>query len=122
MPHLWEVVNSDILVVREEDGICFLLFNILFFLQKRKRDSRGRKCQKTIGDRAFVSVVQFYLHKCGVVTLGRLKLYENGLTPKQKVPKIVNRDERKIPLPDVPIPANVKNFDEIFIMFAFTPL
>jgi hypothetical protein len=82
---------------------------ILIFLQTRK----------TLGDRAFVTYVQFFLHKWGEVTLGHLhiKLPENGDVPIV----IVNENDRMpLPLADMPIPQNVKKFKSIRIRFVFT--
>jgi hypothetical protein len=57
------------------------------------------------------------LHKCGEITLGRLYIFgnENG-------PMIWggNYWELELPLADVPIPENIKNFKSITIRFVFT--
>jgi hypothetical protein len=93
--------KCDILLVRAENRN---VFRILFF-----------KKRKTIGDRQFVSFVQFFLHKLGEVTLEqlRIRLSENGNGPIV----IVNREDRELPLADVPIPKNIKNFESIIIRF-----
>jgi hypothetical protein len=79
----------------------------------------GDQCQQTIGDRQFVSFVQFFLHKCGEVTLGLGQLYiysSNG--NNATAPIIMNKiNGEKMPLADVPIPENVKNFKSIKIRF-----
>jgi hypothetical protein len=76
------------------------------------------KCHQTIGDRQFVSFVQFFLHKCGEITLGQLEItsLENGNGP------IVNiyGEDPNLPLADVPIPENVKNFESINLWFVST--
>jgi hypothetical protein len=82
---------------------------VLIFLQTRE----------TIGDRQVVSFIQFFLHECGEVTLGHLhiKLPENVNVPIV----IVNENDRMpLPLADVPIPQNVKNFKSIRIRLVFT--
>jgi hypothetical protein len=78
----------------------------------------GRKCYQSIGDRQFVSFVQFFLHKCGEITLGQLhiRLSEDGNGPMV----IVNKEGRELPLADVSMPQNVKNFESIRIRFVFT--
>jgi hypothetical protein len=74
---------------------------------------KGRKCQQTIWDRQFVSFVQFFLHKCGEITFGPLYIYssENGNGPIV----IANGKHEELPMADVPIPENVKNFKIIRI-------
>jgi hypothetical protein len=74
---------------------------------------------KTIGDRQFVSFVQFYLHKYGEVTLGRLRIRSsrNGNGPIITVNEEYQRD---LPLAVAPIPENVKKFESILIKFVFT--
>jgi hypothetical protein len=70
--------------------------------------------RKTIGDRQFVSFVQFYLHKCGEITFGRMHIGNwDGPT------MIVNEENRVLPLAVVPISKNVKNFKSIVIRFVF---
>jgi hypothetical protein len=90
----------------------------LIFLQIYKRDKR-RKCQQTIGDRQFVSFVQFFLHKCGEITLGRLRICptEDGNEPivcvneEDEGPYLVNMP--------MPIPENIKGFESIRLRFIF---
>jgi hypothetical protein len=113
VPHFGEVVNIiyiyTILFVRGRLG-----FVILFFIQKRKRDSRGRKCQQTIGNLSFITFVQFFLHKFGEVTLGQLWIY-----PSKHGGGPIVRNKQEWPLADVPIPENVKNFESIIIRLIF---
>jgi hypothetical protein len=92
-------------------------FDFSFVLQTRKRDSRGRKCQQTIGDRQFVSFVQFFLHKYGEVKFGRLQTISSG---NGNVAITNVKKDEKLPLADVPIPDNVKDFESICIRFVFT--
>jgi hypothetical protein len=91
-----------------------------------------------IGDRHFASKAQFYLHKCGKITLGNLEISskpkpsededdENELEissipsededgPIFNIP-VVLKEGRELPLADVPIPANIKNFKQLRIRF-----
>jgi hypothetical protein len=87
-----------------EGGIGYFIF-----LKTRKRDSQGRKCQQSIGDRQFVSFIQFFLHKYGEVTLGHLHIpsYRN----ENDSIVIVNEEGQELPLAVVPIPENVKKFN-----------
>jgi hypothetical protein len=68
-----------------------------------------------IHDRQFARVVQFFLHKCGQITLGNLHITtsQNGNEP------IIAQNGRSYPLADVPIPSNVVNFKEIRLRFAY---
>jgi hypothetical protein len=77
---------------------------VIFSSERHKRTRQGRICSSTIGDRQFVSFVQFYLHKCGQITLGKF-----DLTKSQVI------DQRDWPFPDVPMPTNIKNFKELTI-------
>jgi hypothetical protein len=77
---------------------------ILNFIQDKNR---------RIADRQFVSYVQFYLHKCGNVTLGKfsIKLSSKG-------PIFVNKAWQELLLAEVPpMPSNIKGFKEITIKF-----
>jgi hypothetical protein len=71
-----------------------------------------------IDDRKFASFLQFFLIKCGKVTLGDLRItksYGNG-------PAFVRRlghYGRELPLADAPMPENIKNFKSIQLKFAF---
>jgi hypothetical protein len=91
-------------------------FYYFISLQKLKRNRRRRKCRQTIRDRAFVSFVQFFLHKCGEVTFGKLHIMTSANGNR---PIIINTNKkyRRMPLTlaDVPIPENVKNFEIILI-------
>jgi hypothetical protein len=66
-----------------------------------------------IVDRQFSSSLQFFLHKFGQITLGNLCI-ESSTNGDEQV-AIVNG---KFPLPDVPIPMNVNNFEGIELRFA----
>jgi hypothetical protein len=72
-----------------------------------------------IGDRQFVKFINFSLHECGEVTLGRIriKLPSNG----NDDPAIV-QTFRELPLGDVPMPDNIKDFTEIRLRFLFSNL
>jgi hypothetical protein len=70
-----------------------------------------------IGNWYFAEKAQYYLHECGKITLGRVYL-NIRLFRNQVVPVIVNHD-RKLPIPDVPIPVNVKDFKAMYIRFDF---
>jgi hypothetical protein len=67
-----------------------------------------------IHDRQFAYVLQFFIHKCGQITLGNLHITKltngNG--------RIVANNEF-LPLAEGPIPSNVLNFKEIIIRFAY---
>jgi hypothetical protein len=68
---------------------------------------------RPIADRQFVSNVQFYLHRCGNVTLGQfsIKLSSKG-------PVFVNNAGQELLLAEVPpMPSNIKSFKEITIKF-----
>jgi hypothetical protein len=61
----------------------------------------------------FCHKAQFYLHECGQITLADLTI-----GPKNNGSSIVDIDEEAIwnlPLADVPMPTNVKNFKGINI-------
>jgi hypothetical protein len=75
----------------------------------------------TIGDRQFVSFIQFYLHKCGEVTLGSLDIlnfprngYDNPIVKKFKNNPLGWRELRWA---DVPISQNITNFEQIHLRF-----
>jgi hypothetical protein len=58
------------------------------------------------------------LHKCGEVTLGRLCITdEDG--PIVTVIEEEEEEGRELPLAEVPIPENVKNFKAIHLRFVF---
>jgi hypothetical protein len=77
----------------------------------------GRKCRQSIGDRQFVSFLQFYLHKFGEIALGNLHIKSSTNGNGSIV--IANGKDRELPLAVVPIPNNVTNFESILIRFAF---
>jgi hypothetical protein len=63
------------------------------------------------------SAVQFYLHKCGQITLDVLKISKHK---HRDPPLFVNRAEMELPLEEVPpISKNIKSFKKIIIRFAF---
>jgi hypothetical protein len=73
-----------------------------------------------IEDRQFVSFVQFFLHKCGQITLGNMEIISKS-PPNGNESVIVNEGKQEWPLPDVQMPENIKDFKEIHIRFAVTP-
>jgi hypothetical protein len=93
-------------------------WNLVFIIFPQKLKNRGRKRQhqQFIGDRQFVSFVQFFLHKYSEVTLGQLYIYSSD----ENEPIIIDGKLQKLPLADVPIPENVKNFELIHLKFVFT--
>jgi hypothetical protein len=104
------------LVTVKKCGI-YLKINIFFQIPPRRR-RRGKRCRLTIEDRQFVSFVQFFLHKCGEITFGRLHIRSSRNRNEQIV--IVNEEDRELPLAVVPISENVKNFESIRLRFVFT--
>jgi hypothetical protein len=93
-------------------------FSFINFLQTCDNDSRRRIGRQTIGDQQFVSFVQFFLHKCGEVTLGRLHI--RGDEPIEPIVVIGNQEDRMYPpLAVVPIPENVKDFRSILIRYIY---
>jgi hypothetical protein len=66
-----------------------------------------------IGNWYFALKAQYYLHECGNITLGRdLHISVNG-----NGPAIERTYLTYMPLADVPMPKNVKNFNDIQIRF-----
>jgi hypothetical protein len=61
--------------------------------------------------RQLARIFQFYLHKCGKVTIGRLRIVPS---PNGDGPIIVRR-RQELPLADVPMPENVNDFKRIRI-------
>jgi hypothetical protein len=57
------------------------------------------------------------VHKCGQVSLGQLHITSsrNGNVPIV----FANEEDRELPLAEVPIPENVKNFESIRLRFVF---
>jgi hypothetical protein len=90
---------------------------------KKKGCQTEQKCRPTIGDRQFVSFVQFYLHKCGKFTIGMLEIVPltkwNGSAVVVKVTKSNQEQQQEWPLADGPMPTNVKNFRQLTLKFAF---
>jgi hypothetical protein len=78
--------------------------------------------RSTIDDRQFVSFIQFYLHKCGEVTLGLLEVRNS---PRNGHDHLIvkayknHRLGRELPLADVPISENIEDFEQITLKFAF---
>jgi hypothetical protein len=68
-----------------------------------------------IGDWYFASKAQFYLHECGQITLGDLDIDESAIENGHVI--VVVNGRRVLPLADVPMPENVKNFKHIYIRF-----
>jgi hypothetical protein len=96
-----------------------------FFLQKRNKKRAGRK-YRPIWDRQFVSFIQFYLHKCGQLELGKLIIkYPIDGNDADKNDAVLfkvyqyNQYSRALPLTDAPMPENIKNFKEIDIRLHF---
>jgi hypothetical protein len=88
-------------------------FECRFLFQRRKRTRKGRQCWSTIEDRQFAEFIQFYLHKCGQITLDEAQIYTNN-----DVPMFVNNAEMELPLAEVaPISQNIKSFQKITIRF-----
>jgi hypothetical protein len=65
-----------------------------------------------IGDWYFASKAQFYLHECGKITLGKM-IIDSSMNGNG--PVIYEGVWDELPLADVPMPENVKNFKEIFL-------
>jgi hypothetical protein len=80
-----------------------------------------------IGNWYFASKAQFYLHECGQITLAYLIIgpSENDDNhPNHPIVDVVVDPEEdqyftNLPLADVPMPTNVKNFQGIRIRFVF---
>jgi hypothetical protein len=52
------------------------------------------------------------LHKCGKITLGEMDINRN-----ENEPKIWDGENWELPLADVPMPENVKDFESIHLWF-----
>jgi hypothetical protein len=63
-----------------------------------------------IGNWEFASKAQFFLHDLGEITLGFFQIMPEGIYKTYD-----NDTEAWFPLPDVPIPENIKNFEGILI-------
>jgi hypothetical protein len=75
-----------------------------------------------IGDWYFASKTQFYLHECGQITLGWLTIGPSSISDDADPIVHVWREDQfwDLPLADVPMPTNVKNFKGIRIrLFVF---
>jgi hypothetical protein len=74
-----------------------------------------------IGDWQFSEQAQFYLHECGQISLGPMRIMKST---NWNGPAIVfdywnDQTRRELPLPDVPMPQNIKRFEEIILWFVF---
>jgi hypothetical protein len=78
-----------------------------------------------IEDRQFASFIQYFLHKCGRITLGKLwirpsqwssSVFGNG-PPIVLVNRQLHLSRWEMPLADMPMPINVKDFKEIILEF-----
>jgi hypothetical protein len=69
---------------------------------------------RPIADRQFVSFIQFYLHKCGAVTLGQFSIQS-----LKEGPIFVNKAQQYLLLAEVPrpMPSNIKSFKKITLKF-----
>jgi hypothetical protein len=70
-----------------------------------------------IGDRRFARIIQAFLHEHGEITLGKMVI----IPPRRSVPS----DRPMVkgwPLPDWPMPGNIKNFEAIDFKFVRFPL
>jgi hypothetical protein len=106
-----------------------ILSNIKLFDQRYKNINYDREVSvecttPTIGDRQFVSFIQFYLHKCGEITLGFLEVlnsprngHDNPIVKDFKYDPLA-LGGRVFPLADAPISQNIKNFEGIDFRFA----
>jgi hypothetical protein len=68
-----------------------------------------------IDDRQFAKVLQFFLNKCGQITIGSLSIWKD----EEGAIIASNSYYRKLPLADVPMPSNINNFQQITIRFEF---
>jgi hypothetical protein len=68
-----------------------------------------------ICDRQFASFIQFFLHKCGQIILG--KLHIRNPTNVNGPIVVLNHQYQLLPLAEGPIPPNVVNFKEIRLRF-----
>jgi hypothetical protein len=68
-------------------------------------------------DKQFVSFVQFFLHKCGEITLGEMFITSSK---NWNGPKLIFDEENQMPLAEVPIPENIKDFETIYLRYAST--
>jgi hypothetical protein len=66
-----------------------------------------------INDRQFIKPIIFFLNKCGEVTLGKFRIWKGPVIIQ------LDRHHRELPLADVPMPMNTKNFTKILIKFVF---
>jgi hypothetical protein len=70
-----------------------------------------------INDRHLAEAVQYFLLKCGKITLGNLRIdaplyYEVNGHGRRMVQKVL--------APDTPMPGNIKNFRLIYLRFFYT--
>jgi hypothetical protein len=64
-----------------------------------------------IDDRQFAKVLQFFLNKCGEITIGSLSIGKN----EEGATIASNSYYRELPLADTPMPSNINNFRNIII-------
>jgi hypothetical protein len=83
-----------------------------------------------IGDWHFAEKAQYYLHKCGKITLGEMYIRRSTAWINRKngppIVKLCNDEDYEyryfgwdFSMADVPIPKNIINFAGIFIRFVF---
>jgi hypothetical protein len=73
----------------------------------------------SVGDRKFASFAQFFLHKCGTISLGTLLIKSAG---DGNGPTISGHyGELEMPLADLPMPmpVNIKSFEHMELWFYF---
>jgi hypothetical protein len=68
-----------------------------------------------IGDWHFAAKAQYYLHECGKITLGKLRIEPSTFEDEDGLIIVVK--EWESPIADVPIPENIINFKGIDIRF-----
>jgi hypothetical protein len=89
------------------------LFDFNFILCCKRYSTSIQTKNRPIADRQFVEKVQYYLHKCGDVTLGQFSIISSSIGPV-----FVNKAGQKLPLAEVPpMPSNIKGFKEITVKF-----
>jgi hypothetical protein len=96
-----------------QEEVSVTLFDINFILYSKHYLTSIQTRNRPIADRQFVKNVQFYLHKCGNVTLGQFSIQSS-----RKGPVFVNKAGQKLPLTEVPpMPSNIRSFKQITIKF-----
>jgi hypothetical protein len=74
------------------------------------------KIVSKIHNRQFSKILQFFLHKCGEVTLGKMEITEPDYEFEIERPFVRVRHVKYL-LPDVPMPGNIKSFKSIEFRF-----